>query len=98
MPETARLLGLSNPSAEGSRAGREVLRWLAQPHILNIARARFDTLLLEIAEYAEEWFTGAQAMRLADRLATNRKERGDPSPGPTRLCARRGRSCFRPGS
>jgi hypothetical protein len=29
MPETARLLGLSNPRAEGSRAGREEARRLA---------------------------------------------------------------------
>jgi hypothetical protein len=52
--------------------GREVLRWLAQPHILNTARAQFETLLLEIAEYSEEWLTSAQAMQLADRTATNR--------------------------
>jgi hypothetical protein len=49
-----------------------VLRWLAQPHILNTARAQFETLLLEIAEYSEEWLTSAQAMQVADRTTTNR--------------------------
>jgi hypothetical protein len=42
--------------------GREILRWLAQDHILKTTRSEFETLLLEIAEYAEEWLTSAQAM------------------------------------
>jgi hypothetical protein len=62
----------TSPRQRMGVTGREVLRWLAQPHILNTARAQFETLLLEIAEYAEEWLTSAQAMRLADRSATNR--------------------------
>jgi hypothetical protein len=52
--------------------GREVLRWLAQPHILQTTRAQFETLLLEIAEQAEEWLTSAQAMQVAGRTYTNR--------------------------
>src|SRR5881409_1449606 len=48
-------------------AGREVLRWLAQPHILQQQRQQFETLLLEVAEYAEEWLTSAQSMGLAER-------------------------------
>ena len=31
--------------------GREVLRWLAQDHILKTSRSEFEALLLEIAEY-----------------------------------------------
>jgi hypothetical protein len=62
----------TSPRQRMGITGREVLRWLAQPHILNTARAQFEALLLEIAEYAEEWLTSAQAMRLADRSATNR--------------------------
>ena len=62
----------TSPRQRMGITGREVLRWLAQPHILNTARAQFETLLLEIAEYAEEWLTSAQAMRLADRSASNR--------------------------
>ena len=57
---------LTSPWQRMGVTGREVLRWLAQPHILNTARAQFETLLLEIAEYAEEWLTSAQAMRLAE--------------------------------
>src|SRR5438445_13481967 len=65
--------------------GREVLRWLAQDHILNNTRSEFETLLLEIAEQAEEWLTSAQAMGLAGRPATGRVlpwEQSSPSPPP----------------
>jgi hypothetical protein len=43
-------------------AGREVLRWLSQPFVLQRERAEFEGLLLEIAEYAEEWLTSAQSV------------------------------------
>jgi len=67
-------------------AGREVLRWLAQPHVLQTQRAQFEALLLEIAEYAEEWLTSAQAMGLADRRATGRVMPWDRSaPTPVRI-------------
>jgi hypothetical protein len=62
----------TSPRQRMGVTGREVLRWLAQPHILNTARAQFETLLLEIAEYSEEWLTSAQAMQVADRTTTNR--------------------------
>ena len=52
--------------------GRDVLRWLSQPHILNNSRALSEALLLEIAEIAEEWLTSAQSSQLADRTASNR--------------------------
>jgi hypothetical protein len=52
--------------------GREVLRWLAQDHILKTTRAEFETLLLEIAEQSEEWLTSAQAMGFAGRPASAR--------------------------
>jgi len=39
---------------------------------LKTTRAEFETLLLEIAEYAEEWLTSAQALGLAVRPATAR--------------------------
>jgi hypothetical protein len=48
-------------------AGREVLRWLAQPHILQSGRTRFEALLLEVAEYAEEWITSAESLGLTRR-------------------------------
>jgi hypothetical protein len=53
-------------------AGREVLRWLAQPHIMKMQRGPFEALLLEIAEYSEEWLTSAQSLGLAQRMEANR--------------------------
>src|SRR6266851_1815440 len=58
---------VTSPRQRMAIAGREALRWLAQPHVLQTQRAQFEALLLEIAEYAEEWLTSAQAMGLADR-------------------------------
>jgi hypothetical protein len=63
---------VTSPRQRMGVTGREVLRWLAQPFILQTTRAQFETLLLEIAEYAEEWLTSAQAMQLAGRTASNR--------------------------
>jgi hypothetical protein len=62
----------TSPRQRMAVAGREVLRGLAQPHILQTTRAQFEALLLEIAEYAEEWLTSAQAMGLAQRRAGGR--------------------------
>jgi hypothetical protein len=63
---------VTSPRQRMGVTGREVLRWLAQPHILQTTRAQFETLLLEIAEQAEEWLTSAQAMNLAGRPASAR--------------------------
>lgn len=60
---------VTSPRQRMGVTGREVLRWLAQPHILTTTRAQFETLLLEIAENAEEWLTSAQAMQLAGRTS-----------------------------
>jgi hypothetical protein len=60
-------LPVSSPRQRMGVAGRELFRWLAQPHILQAERAQFETLLLEVAEYAEEWLTSAQSMGVADR-------------------------------
>jgi hypothetical protein len=62
----------TSPRQRMGVTGREVLRWLAQPHILQTTRAQFEALLLEIAEDAEEWLTSAQAMGLAERRAGGR--------------------------
>ena len=43
-------------------AGRDILRWLAQPHILNSTRAEFEALLLDIGDKAEEWLTSAESL------------------------------------
>lgn len=63
---------VTSPRQRMGVTGREVLRWLAQPYILSTTRAQFETLLLEIAENAEEWLTSGQALQVADRTASNR--------------------------
>ncbi|BBY18499.1 hypothetical protein [Mycolicibacterium litorale] len=62
----------SSPRQRMAVTGREVLRWLAGPHILETARGEFEALLMQIAEPAEEWLTSAQAMSLARRTGTDR--------------------------
>ncbi len=63
---------VTSPRQRMGVTGREVLRWLAQPHILQTTRSQFETLLLEIAEQSEEWLTSAQAMNLAGRTGDAR--------------------------
>ena len=63
---------VTSPRQRMGVTGREILRWLAQPHILQTTRAQFETLLLEIAEQSEEWLTSAQAMGFAKRPGTAR--------------------------
>src|SRR6201995_3300405 len=76
---------VTSPRQRMGVTGREVLRWLAQPHILQTTRAQFETLLLEIAEQSEEWLTSAQAMGLAGRPASHRVlPWGEASPTPVR--------------
>ncbi len=74
---------VTSPRQRMGVTGREVLRWLAQPHILQTTRSQFETLLLQIAEQAEEWLTSAQAMGLSSRPATARVlpwDQAAPSP------------------
>jgi hypothetical protein len=63
---------VTSPRQRMGVTGREVLRWLAQPHILQTTRAQFETLLLEIAEQSEEWLTSAQAMGVSKRTGSHR--------------------------
>jgi hypothetical protein len=63
---------VTSPRQRMGVTGREVLRWLAQPHILQSTRAQFETLLLEIAEQSEEWLTSAQSMGVAKRSGSAR--------------------------
>src|SRR5262245_10575679 len=63
---------VTSPRQRMGVAGREVLRWLAQPHIMKMERGQFEALLLEIAEYSEEWLTSAQSLGLARRMEANR--------------------------
>jgi hypothetical protein len=60
---------VTSPRQRMGVTGRDVLRWLSQPHILQESRAPFEAMLLEIAEKSEEWLTSAQSLRLADRTS-----------------------------
>jgi hypothetical protein len=62
----------TSPRQRMAVTGREILRWLAQAHILKTNRVPFETLLLEVAEPAEEWLTSAQSLGLARRMDANR--------------------------
>ena len=76
---------VTSPRQRMGVTGREVLRWLAQDHILKTSRPEFETLLLEIAEFAEEWLTSAQAMGLAARSGDARVlPWSQTAPGPMR--------------
>lgn len=82
---------VTSPRQRMAVAGRDILRWLAQPHILQGTRAQFEALLLEVAEYAEEWLTSAQAMGLAQRRTGGRVMPWDrAAPAPVRASARNG--------
>jgi hypothetical protein len=63
---------VTSPRQRMAVAGREVLRWLAQPHVLQRSRPQFETTLREIAEYSEEWLTSAQALGDTGRSAAQR--------------------------
>jgi hypothetical protein len=73
---------VTSPRQRMAVAGREVLRWLAQPHVLQSQRAQFEALLLQIAEYAEEWLTSAQSIGLASRTQGGERvlRRHQPAP------------------
>jgi hypothetical protein len=85
---------VTSPRQRMAVAGREILRWLGQSHVLQTQRVQFETLLLQIAEWAEEWLTSAQAMGLARRTTTDRVlpwERPPARPGaPPLVAASRG--------
>ena len=61
---------VTSPRQRMAVAGREILRWLARPHILEATRAEFEALLQDVAEYSEEWLTSAKTLGLARRTST----------------------------
>lgn len=82
---------VTSPRQRMGVTGREVLRWLAAPHVMQTQRAQFEALLLEVAESAEEWMTSAQSLGLAGRVAGSRVMAWDRSqPQPTRSATRSG--------
>jgi hypothetical protein len=60
----------TSPRQRMAVAGREVLQFLAQPHILQTARAQFEALLQQIAEPAEEWLMSAESVGLTEQRRT----------------------------
>jgi hypothetical protein len=78
---------VTSPRQGMAVAGRQVLRWLAQPHVLEAHRAQFETQLQGIAGPSEEWLTAAQSLGLTRRVATPRplpwdRGRSAAPPGP----------------
>jgi hypothetical protein len=56
----------TSPRQRMAITGREILRWISQPHILQSARTEFEALLVEVAEYAEEWLTSAESLGVTE--------------------------------
>jgi hypothetical protein len=73
----------TSPRQRMGVAGREIIRWLAEPYVLSKSQVEFETLLRPIAGYAEEWLTSAQAVGVAERRPSAR-DTGLPwgAPGP----------------
>ncbi len=70
-----RYLGEQIVASQRSRmgiTGREVIRWLAEGHILTTGRVEFESLLLAIGEYSEEWLTSAESLGLASSAESAR--------------------------
>jgi hypothetical protein len=75
---------VTSPRQRMAITGRQVIRWLAQPHVLESRRAQFETRLLQIAEPAEEWLTSAESLGLTRRQAVARTSLPWDRPRPPR--------------
>lgn len=64
-------------------SGREIIRWLAEPYVLKKDRASFESLLLRIAEYAEEWISSEEGMHISGPTPPPRQvyRKGPPPAG-----------------
>lgn len=51
-------------------AGRQIIRWLAQPFVLVSSRSEFEAHAFTVAESAEEWLTSAESVGLLAGSAT----------------------------
>lgn len=56
----------TSPRQRMAVAGREILRWIAQSHILQTSRTEFESLLVDVAEFVEEWLTSAESLGIAE--------------------------------
>jgi hypothetical protein len=75
----------TSPRQRMAVTGRDILRWLAQPHILQTTRAQFEALLQQIAEPAEEWLMSAESLGIAEQ----RRRRGQVVSMPRQRAAAR---------
>ena len=62
---------VTSPRQRMAVTGRKLLRWLAQPFILDSTRGPFEAMLRDVAEDAEEWLTSAQSLGLAVRTGSD---------------------------
>lgn len=65
-------------------AGRDVIYWLAQPHILESSRPEFESVLNVIGDEAEEWLTSAESLGIVKSsrpvgVRSSRNGRGTPT-------------------
>ncbi len=54
-------------------AGRDIIRWLAQPFVLNKDRNAFETVLFRIAEPSEEWISSLEGLQAGTITAPPRQ-------------------------
>jgi hypothetical protein len=83
----SRYLGETPVASQRSRlaeAGRDVLRWLAEPHLLSRARIDFETHLEDIVDAADDWLTSAESLGLQRRSSDPRHSLGNVVPLQTR--------------
>jgi hypothetical protein len=66
--------------------GRDILRWLAEPFVLQKNRTDFEALLYRIAESSEEWISSEEGMRISRPTPPSRNIY---QPGPPPSGARR---------
>jgi hypothetical protein len=64
---------VTSPRQRMAVSGREILRWLAQPHVLQSDRVLFETALLDVAEHSEEWLTSAESIGVVRERAVSRR-------------------------
>jgi hypothetical protein len=66
---------ITSPRQRMAVAGREILRWIAQSHILKTARTEFESLLVDVAEFVEEWLTSAESIGVSEPRVTDGRVR-----------------------
>jgi hypothetical protein len=74
----------TSPRQRMAVAGRDILRWLAQPHILQTTRSQFEALLQQVAEPAEEWLMSAESIGLSEQRRPGNRVISMPGQRPSR--------------